>query len=90
MRKTIALLSAAAALSAAAQPAAAMVPAPPVKAPAAASPFTPDEMAALQEQLRRIEPTPALQLNLKPLDRHPSIAMPACPECRYHALETRS
>src|SRR3954453_24045546 len=89
MRKTIALLSAAAALSAAAQPAAAMVPMAPVKAPPAATAPTPDEMATLQEQLRRIEPA-ELQLNLKPLDRRPSIAMPSCPECRYHALETRS
>jgi hypothetical protein len=57
MRKTLALLTAAAALAASAQSAIACDSPQPVA---------------------------------KPLDRHPSVAMPRCPDCRYHLLDTRS
>ena len=65
MRKTLALLTATAALAGTAQSAIACDdPAPP--------------------------PTSDLQLVVKPLDRRPHVAMPSCPDCRYHLLDTRS
>ena len=64
MRKTLALLTATAALASTAQAAIACDHAP--------------------------APTTDLQLVAKPLDRRPSVAMPSCPDCRYHLLDTRS
>ena len=91
MRKTIALLSAAAALAAAAQPAAAAVPPIPVQAATAPSSDV-DTMTPLLNDLQVVRAGRHQEFSLvaKQVDRHPSIAMPRCPECRYHALETRS
>jgi hypothetical protein len=91
MRKTIALLSAAAALAAAAQPAGAAAPPIPVQASTAPGSDV-DTMTTLFDDLRvvRFERGQDVKLNITPRDRRPSVAMPACPDCRYHALDIRS